>query len=238
MNMQQSTRASAAALHTCKTFAAAWPDLRKPDDVGVGFITSEPRAPKQAAHFDQAAQHGDRWQGLISGRSGSDLLVYTHHEQVLWEVTVEVPPHHLLAFHGRLLHAGAANNTARALTRGFIYFNGTEDGWEVDFAKDCDEYGDGQHSPGYHVGPWGFNDLCWQQGLEIAQCTQKRSSGGHLPAEVRADTRHNMRSVMVIVKHNLLHHGCNGRCDKTKTCALNDMGKRIMVRYAERTLIN
>ena len=51
-----------------------------------------------------------RWQGLITGSSGCDFLVYTRGQKGdLKEVTLVIPPNHLLAFGGRLLHAGAAN---------------------------------------------------------------------------------------------------------------------------------
>ena len=47
---------------------------------------------------------------LITGSSGCDFLVYTRGQKGdLKEVTLVIPPNHLLAFGGRLLHAGAAN---------------------------------------------------------------------------------------------------------------------------------
>ena len=87
----------------------------------LGSVAAFPKAPQQCAHYDQKlsdtlpeSEAAQRWQGLITGNSGCDFLVYNREEEggTLMEVTLHIPTHHLLAFGGRLLHAGAANEGA------------------------------------------------------------------------------------------------------------------------------
>jgi hypothetical protein len=239
----KSARANQAAYATCVTFAQAFTDLPTPSKVQVGALLSEPGAPKQAAHCDQTLKAGDRWQGLVTLDHSATLLVYKVHDGELWEVTTEVPPHHLLAFHGRLLHAGAGNDTSHHLMRGFIYFHGWSHGWGVDFNKVC-----GDVSP---EDRWGFADLCWQQGLDIQQCNQLRiGRAAMLPKEVttgvtnkrsRGMYDHEQRPFrgrlheghfLSIVRCELMNHECDDKCvrewERTKQpCILRDMGARL-----------
>lgn len=79
----------------------------------VGAVGVQPGAPTQCVHCDQLLCDEDasqKWQGLITGASGSNFMVYTRSGAgILLEVCVEVPAHHMLAFGGRVWHAGAAN---------------------------------------------------------------------------------------------------------------------------------
>ena len=115
---------------TCNDFVFANPDLPVPNNVTLGAITVAPSAPHQCAHCDQfetnpngQEEAADRWQGIITGHNASNLLVYIRVDSgTLVEVNVKVPPFHLLAFGGRLMHAGAANTGDTPLTSLFTIY--------------------------------------------------------------------------------------------------------------------
>jgi hypothetical protein len=97
----------------CDAFHRTYPTLPIPNDVVAGAVWVEQGAPPQCAHCDQMLcdeNASQKWQGLITGASGCNFLVYTRTGAgTLLEVCVEVPPHHMLAFGGRVWHAGAEN---------------------------------------------------------------------------------------------------------------------------------
>jgi hypothetical protein len=176
-----------AAQETCNTFVAAFctvaeNSLPLPNVVQLGAMISEPHTPVQAAHYDQAEENengrgSEKWQAIVTGTNKASLLVYpVTSDGVLWEVEVVIPPYHLCAFQGRLLHAGAANETDSVMSRGFMYFHGWDDGFANDFMK-----------PTHGPGEWDFEDLCWQQGLDHRACTKKR--GALIRDQVRVRVR-------------------------------------------------
>ena len=97
----------------CDSFHYSFSGLPMPNDVVIGALWTEPTALKQVAHCDQLesdTEASNKWQGLVTGNTGTDFLVCTRAvDGTLLEVCLQVPPHHLLAFGGRVRHARAAN---------------------------------------------------------------------------------------------------------------------------------